>query len=168
MFLFGSSRYAAGVESPDIVEKVAAMSHQTELDQTCWQLIFASWLVAMLSTLGSLFFSEVMELVPCVLCWYQRIFMFPLAVILLVALHPLDQRVVRYALPIAIVGLIFTLYHCLLFFGFIPENLQPCSQGVSCADDSMVLFGFLPIPLLSLVSFMAIILLLLKTRALSR
>ena len=145
-----------------------AMNDQTELDVTRWQLIFVSWLVAAISTLGSLFFSEVMELVPCVLCWYQRIFMFPLAMILLMALHPLDTRVVRYALPLAVIGLIFTLYHCLLFFGFIPENLQPCSQGVSCADASMELFGFLPIPLLSWASFVVIIVLLLKIRALSR
>ncbi len=144
------------------------MNHQTERDIMCWRLIFASWFVATVSTLGSLFFSEVMDLVPCVLCWYQRIFIFPLAVILFIALHPLDARVVRYALPVAVIGLIFTLYHCLLFFGFVPENLQPCSQGVSCADASMELFGFLPIPLLSLTSFVIIIVLLLKTRALSR
>lgn len=139
------------------------MDNQREVDNTEWTLIFISWLVAAASTLGSLFFSEVMELVPCVLCWYQRIFIFPLAIILLVGLFPLDLKVVRYALPLAIIGLIFTLYHCLLFYGFIPEALQPCSQGISCADDSMVLFGFLPIPLLSLVSFLIIITLLLIT-----
>ncbi|VAW85199.1 hypothetical protein MNBD_GAMMA18-1062, partial [hydrothermal vent metagenome] len=71
---------------------------------------------------------------------------------------------VNYALPIAIIGLFFTLYHCLLYFGFIPENLQPCSQGVSCADEGMELFGFLPIPLLSLASFSLIILFLLTSR----
>ncbi|MCF6218392.1 MAG: disulfide bond formation protein B [Gammaproteobacteria bacterium] len=138
-------------------------SHQ-QTDDRRWLLIFSSWLIATLSTLGSLFFSEIMELVPCVLCWYQRIFMFPLVVILLVGLYPLDKRVVNYALPIAVIGLLFTLYHCLLFFGLIPENLQPCSQGVSCADDSMVLFGFLPISLLSLLSFSLIIILLLKSK----
>lgn len=127
-------------------------------------LIFVCWLIATISTLGSLFFSEVMELVPCILCWYQRIFMFPLAVILLVGLFPLDRHVVRYALPVAAIGLLFTVYHCLLFYGFIPENLQPCRQGVSCADASMELFGFLPIPLLSLASFSLIIIMLLITR----
>ncbi len=138
-------------------------SHQ-QTDNRRWLLIFASWLVAAVSSIGSLFFSEVMELVPCILCWYQRIFMFPLAIILLVGLYPLDRRVVNYALPIAIIGLLFTLYHCLLYFGFIPENLQPCSQGVSCADEGMELFGFLPIPLLSLASFSLIILFLLTSR----
>jgi len=140
------------------------MNHEKHVNNKCWLLIFGAWLIATISTLGSLFFSEVMELTPCVLCWYQRIFMFPLAIILLVGLFPLDKKVVNYALPIAIIGLLFTVYHCLLFFGFIPESLQPCSQGVSCADDSMVLFEVLPIPILSLCSFLIIIILLLKTR----
>ena len=130
-----------------------------------WLLIFSAWLIAAVSTLGSLFFSEVMELTPCVLCWYQRIFLFPLAIILLIGLFPLDKKVVNYALPLAIIGLLFTVYHCLLFFGVIPENLQPCSQGVSCTDDNMELFGFLPIPLLALIAFLMITILLLKTRA---
>ena len=129
-----------------------------------WLLIFSAWLIAAVSTLGSLFFSEVMELIPCELCWYQRIFLFPLAIILLIGLFPLDKKVVNYALPLAIIGLLFTVYHCLLFFGVIPENLQPCSQGVSCTDDNMELFGFLPIPLLALIAFLMIIILLLKTR----
>ncbi len=144
------------------------MNQQTQADNTAWILIFVSWLIAAISTLGSLFFSEVMDLVPCVLCWYQRIFIFPLAFILFIGLFPLDKNVVRYALPIAITGLLFTIYHCLLFYGFIPEKMQPCSQGVSCSDDGMVLFGFLPIPLLSLAAFIMIIILLLSARKLTR
>lgn len=139
------------------------MDKQQEINSD-WLLIFSAWLIAAVSTLGSLFFSEVMELTPCVLCWYQRIFLFPLAIILLIGLFPLDKKVVNYALPLAIIGLLFTVYHCLLFFGVIPENLQPCSQGVSCTDDNMELFGFLPIPLLALIAFLMIIILLLKTR----
>jgi disulfide bond formation protein DsbB len=139
------------------------MDKQQEINSD-WLLIFSAWLIAAVSTLGSLFFSEVMELTPCVLCWYQRIFLFPLAIILLIGLFPLDKKVVNYALPLAIIGLLFTVYHCLLFFGVIPENLQPCSQGVSCTDDNMELFGFLPIPLLALIAFLMIIILLLKAR----
>lgn len=138
-----------------------------EMQQRLWWLLFACWLIALMSTAGSLFFSEVMGLVPCELCWYQRLCMFPLTVILAAALHPLDLRVIRYALLLAVIGLIFTLYHCLLFYGFIPESLQPCQRGISCADDSMILMGFLPIPLLSLVAFTVMIVLLLKTRALA-
>jgi disulfide bond formation protein DsbB len=137
-------------------------SAQAETNQTAWKLIFASWLVATVSTLGSLFFSEVMDIVPCVLCWYQRIFMFPLAVILLIGLHPVDVRVARYALPIAVIGLLFTVYHVVLFYGFIPENLRPCSRGVSCSDATMVLLGVVPIPLLSLAAYLTIVGLLLK------
>ncbi|MCF6324344.1 MAG: disulfide bond formation protein B [Gammaproteobacteria bacterium] len=135
---------------------------------TCWKLLFTCWLIAMLATLGSLFFSEVMGLIPCELCWYQRIFIYPLAVMLLFALHPLDTRVVRYALPLAIIGTLFTLYHSLLFYGLIPENLQPCRQGISCADEGMMLMGVLPIPLLSLAAFGMIVVLLLKIRTLAR
>jgi len=138
------------------------MDKQQEINND-WLLIFSAWLIAAVSTLGSLFFSEVMELIPCVLCWYQRIFLFPLAIILLIGLFPLDKKVVNYALPLAIIGLLFTVYHSLLFFGVIPENLQPCSQGVSCTDDNMELFGFLPIPLLALIAFLMIIILLLKS-----
>lgn len=140
------------------------MDQQTDAENKQWMFIFGAWLVAALSTLTSLFFSEVMELVPCVLCWYQRIFIFPLSVILLVGLFPLDRNVIRYALPIAIIGLLFTIYHILLFYSLIPESMEPCTQGISCKDDSMILFGFLPIPLLSLAAFSTIIILLLKAR----
>jgi len=141
------------------------MSDALKNDSTTWALGFCSWVIAATSTLGSLFFSEIMGLVPCVLCWYQRIFMFPLAVILLIGLYPLDRSVIRFALPIVVIGLIFTIYHCLLFYGFIPESLQPCQQGVSCKDASMMLFDVVPIPLISLAAFLAITVLLLVTRA---
>ncbi len=141
---------------------------QLAAESVSWRLIFICWLIAMIATLGSLFFSEIMGLIPCELCWYQRIFIYPLAIILLIGLHPLDTGVVRYALPLAIIGLLFTVYHTLLFYGLIPENLQPCREGVSCTDDSMVLMGFLPIPLLSLAAFMVIIPLLLKVRRLAK
>jgi len=129
-----------------------------------WTLIFTSWIVALLSTLGSLFFSEVMGLTPCILCWYQRILMFPLAMILLVGLFPLDKNIIKYALPFAVLGVLFTLYHLALFYGFVPEGLKPCSQGIPCDDDSMILFGFLPIPWLSLAAFGGITALLLFAR----
>ncbi len=129
-----------------------------------WNMIFVCWLIAAIATLGSLFFSEVMERVPCVLCWYQRIFMFPLAFILAVGLLPFDPRCVRYALPIAVVGWLVAFYHCLLYMGFIPESMQPCTQGVSCADVKLELFSFVTIPLLSLLAFTLIVALLLAVR----
>jgi disulfide bond formation protein DsbB len=101
-----------------------------------------------------------MGFAPCVLCWYQRIFLFPLVIILAVGLFPIDKNLVKYALPLAIAGWMTTLYHNLLYARIIPESIQPCSQGVSCTEEYINLFGFLSIPMLSLLSFSTIIALL--------
>ena len=134
----------------------------THLDQKSsnWTLLFLCWLLASVSALGSLFFSYVMGFDPCVLCWYQRIFLFPLVIILAVGLFPFDKSVVKYALPLAIAGWLTALYHTLLYAGIIPESIQPCSQGVSCTEEYIDLFGFMTIPMLSLLSFSTIIALL--------
>ncbi len=145
------------------------MTIQDKASNSEWMILFTCWIVASISTLGSLFFSEIMELAPCALCWYQRIFMFPLVVILLIGLLPFDRSIIRYALPLAIAGWGFAFYHFLVYSGFIPESIQPCSQGVSCSETYLDLFGFLTIPLLSLISFSVIIgLLLLLRRRLSK
>ena len=130
---------------------------QSNKKSLSWNILFLCWLVASVSTMGSLFFSYVMNFAPCVLCWYQRIFLFPLVIILAVGLFPLDKSVVKYALPLAIVGWLTAAYHNLLYAGIIPESIQPCSQGVSCTEEYIKLFGFLSIPMLSLLSFSTII-----------
>ena len=137
------------------------MNRSDQSSDPNWTILFICWLIASVSTLGSLFFSEIMDLPPCALCWYQRVFMFPLVFILLVGLFPVDKNIVRYALPLAIAGWGFAFYHYLLYTGVIPESIQPCSQGVSCSETYLDLFGFLTIPMLSLISFSAIIALLL-------
>lgn len=129
-----------------------------------WAILFTAWLIACIATLGSLFFSEVMEFAPCVLCWYQRIFIYPLVITLAIGLFPLDKNAVRYSLPLAAVGWFFALYHTLLYEGVIPESIQPCRQGVSCTEVYIELFGFLSIPLLSLIAFSIIIVLLVILR----
>ncbi len=118
-----------------------------------WMLLFGTWLVASVGTLGSLFFSEIMDFAPCSLCWYQRIFMYPLVLVLGVGLLPFDPRSVRYALPLALGGWLAALYHTLLYEGVIPESAAPCTKGVSCTEEYIELFGFLSIPALSLVAF---------------
>ena len=143
----------------DTMEKPTPTSLNAE-----WMLIFACWLLATAGTLGSLFFSEVMGLKPCVLCWYQRIFMYPLVVVFLVGLFPLERLVFRYALPIALIGWGFAVYHYLVYSGYIPESLQPCSTDASCADIDLELLGFITIPMMSILSFTAIIVLLLLFR----
>jgi disulfide bond formation protein DsbB len=149
--------------------KIILTTNKDKAFNSDWTIIFICWIVASVSTLGSLFFSEIMELPPCALCWYQRVFMFPLVIILLVGLFPFDKSIIKYALPLAIAGWGFAFYHYLLYSGFIPESIQPCSQGVSCSETYLDLFGFLTIPMLSLISFSIIIgLLLILRRRLSK
>jgi len=128
-----------------------------------WTLVFSAWLIATISTLGALFLGEVMGYPPCVLCWYQRIAMFPLVLVLAAGLFPFDQRVVRYALPLTLAGLGLALFHLALTAGWIPESIRPCQQGVPCSDIQVVWFGFVTIPLLSVLSFSFIAGLLLTT-----
>ncbi len=132
------------------MQKAHAVDRDPERD---WILLFAAWLLAAVAVAGSLFFSVVMALPPCVLCWYQRICLFPLVLILGRGLFPLDRGAARYALPLAVVGWIVAVYHNLVYVGVVPESLQPCSQGVSCSEPLLELFGFLSIPLLSLLTF---------------
>jgi disulfide bond formation protein DsbB len=128
-----------------------------------WALIFGAWLIAAVSALGSLFLGEVMGYAPCVLCWYQRIAMFPLVLVLAAGLFPFDPRVVRYALPLVLTGLGVALFHLALIAGWITESLKPCQQGVPCSDPQVIWFGFVSIPLLSAVSFALVAGLLLAT-----
>jgi disulfide bond formation protein DsbB len=129
-------------------------------DNVTWTLVFAAWLIAAVSTLGALFFGEIVKVPTCALCWYQRIFMFPLALILPIGLFPFDRKVLRYALPLAVIGGLIALYHVLLVAGVIPESMQPCAQGVPCKDQVIVWFGFVTIPLMAALAFAAIIALL--------
>ena len=122
-----------------------------------WGLLFSAWLVAATATLGSLFLDKALGMEPCSLCWFQRVFMYPLAIVLLVGLLPLDRQVVRYGLPLAALGWLTALYHLLMYAGVIPEALQPCGAGPSCTQDNLGLFGFINIPMLSLLAFTLII-----------
>lgn len=128
-----------------------------------WTWLFLAWLIAAASTLGALFFSEVMQLAPCELCWWQRIFMFPLVLILPAGLFPLDRRVVRYALPLALAGWGFAVFHWLLVIGVIPEGVAPCVRGVPCSEVTFEWLGFINIPLLSVAAFSTLIALLALT-----
>jgi disulfide bond formation protein DsbB len=121
--------------------------------QPGWTLLFAAWVVVASATLGSLFFSEVMKVPVCVLCWYQRIAMYPLVLILAIGLFPYEPKVVRYAGPLVGVGWLTALFHVLLVAGIIPERVQPCVQGVPCSETHISLFGFLSIPVMSLFTF---------------
>lgn len=122
---------------------------------------FAAWLIALAGLVGSLFFSEVMSLPPCVLCWYQRIAAYPLVIIIAVGILLRDVRMKYYALPLSVIGLGIAVYHNLLYYGVITEPLVPCTEGVPCTLQQIEWLGFITIPFMSLVSFAVMSLLLL-------
>ena len=105
-----------------------------------------------------------MGLKPCILCWYQRIFIYPLVVILLVGMFPPERSIFKYAMPLAVIGWCFAVYHYLLYSGYIPEDLQPCSKDVPCSQINLELIGFITIPMLSIMAYTAIIILLIIFR----
>lgn len=133
-------------------------------DQAGWAPLFAAWLLALLASLVVLFIGEVMGQVPCHLCWFQRAFMFPLAIVLGVAALRGETGAWRYALPLAVGGALVAGFHSLLYLGVIPEGITPCSQGVSCTSAEMTILGGLPLPLLATGAFGLIALLLLVAR----
>lgn len=139
---------------PDRLNQAAPASHHA------WARLFAAWIIALAATFGALFIGEVMGQTPCHLCWHQRVFMFPLAVILAVATFRDDTGVWRYALPIAVLGGLIAAFHSLLYAGIIPEAIKPCAAtGPSCSSADMTILG-LPLPFLSLATFTAIAVLL--------
>ena len=122
-----------------------------------------AFVLALVGTLMSLFFSEILHLPPCVLCWYQRIFMYPIVAILAVGILRKDKNVAYYVLPLSIVGLIISIYHNLLYYSILPENVAPCIQGISCTTRQIEWFGFVTIPLLSFIAFATITILMVSS-----
>lgn len=116
-------------------------------------ILYLAWLQALVATLGSLYYSEIMHLTPCVLCWYQRILMYPLVLILGVGILTKDKKIYNYVLPLSVLGLIIAIYHVLLQFNIIPQSTAPCVAGVSCTTRYIAYFGFITIPFLSMTAF---------------
>lgn len=119
--------------------------------------LYFAWLVSILATLGSLYFSEIKGFIPCELCWYQRILMYPLVVILGMGTFQHDSSVKKFVLPLAIIGWSISLYHYLIqkVPGFAP--IKPCASGVPCNVEYINWFGFMTIPFLALTAFSLII-----------
>ncbi len=117
------------------------------------RLIYLAWITTLLAAAGSLYFSEIRDFPPCVLCWYQRICMYPLVAILAVGILRRDSNVAYYVLPLSLAGLAISIYHNLLYYNIIPESAAPCVAGISCTTVYIEWFGFITIPLLSLAGF---------------
>lgn len=145
--------------------QTAVVTDQTRIDvkDGATLALLAAWVLALFATLAVLFIGEVMGQQPCILCWYQRAALFPLALLLGIAAWRGDLGIWRYGLPFTVAGILIAAFHSLLYFGVIPEGIEPCGAGPSCVDAQMTILG-LPIPLLSLAAFLGLADLLLRVR----
>jgi disulfide bond formation protein DsbB len=130
--------------------------------------LWAAWVVAFVATAGSLFYSEHAHFIPCRLCWFQRIGMYPLAALLLIAAIRRDIRGgPLYGLPLAIFGSIVAIYH--IYIEYHPEaETASCKIGAPCTIKWIDRLGYITIPALALTAFAAIIVLLLAALSRSR
>ena len=117
--------------------------------------LYVALLVAWVATLGSLYFSEVMHFIPCRLCWFQRILMYPLALVIPVGLLRRDRGLPLYVLPLTALGIAVSGYHLLVERGYVEEGTA-CQVGASCAIRWINWFGFVTIPLLAFTAFILI------------
>lgn len=128
-----------------------------------WGLFFA-WVIAILSFLGSLYFSDILKIEPCHLCWYQRIIIYPLVIILGIAAWRGTTEVVPYIAPLVAIGVVIALYQVAIqeIPGFEPFHV--CGAGPSCTEKEYIGLGFITIPMLSAASLAAIFWLILHAR----
>jgi disulfide bond formation protein DsbB len=122
-------------------------------------------IIGLVATLGSLYFSEIRGFEPCKLCWLQRIFMYPLPIILGISLYKKTKEVWNYVLPMAVVGLGIAAYH--YYYQVTGSSLIPCSTigfSVSCSERFFTYWGYITIPWMSLSAFALIAALMLLAR----
>jgi len=117
--------------------------------------LILAFLTALAATLGSLYFSEIAGLDPCKLCWFQRIFMYPQAVILAIAFWKRDDLVKKYILPLSGIGILFSAYHIYIQQFNVPTM---CSVGgPSCEVPDFVQYGYISPPVMALTAFAVLI-----------
>jgi disulfide bond formation protein DsbB len=125
-------------------------THRAVADLALW----LAAIIAIVTTVGSLYYSLGAHYVPCELCWYQRICMYPLSVMLLVAAWRRDLAVRRYAAPLVLIGIVIAAYHSQL--QAFPEQRTFCDIANPCSSRYVWEFGFVSLPLMALVAFSAI------------
>lgn len=127
-------------------------------------VLYFAWLVAVIATLGSLYFSEIRGFIPCELCWYQRILMYPLSVILGIAAFYDEHAIRKYVLPLSIIGMLVSAFHYMeqKVPGF--ASIKPCTKGVPCSAQYINWWGYVTIPFLAFTAFTIITILLLVFR----
>ena len=126
-----------------------------------------AWGVALIAMTGSLYLSEIAHLLPCSLCWYQRIAMYPLVFVLGAGLLRGDPGVWRFSIPLPVVGLLIAAYHVTIQWR--PTlDVGACSTGAPCTGRYLAVFGFISIPTMAGAAFLLITTLLLLVRSLER
>lgn len=118
--------------------------------------MYVALIVAWVATLGSLYFSEVLGYIPCELCWYQRIFMYPMAGLIALGLLRFDANLPHLVIPFTVVGGSISVYHYLLQKTDLFDGATTCSVGVPCSTAWINWFGFVTIPFLALLAFFLI------------
>jgi disulfide bond formation protein DsbB len=114
--------------------------------------LYFAWLIALTCLLGSLYSSEILKMPVCLLCWYQRIALYPLALILGIATYRDDRAVIHYALPLSLLAMLIALYQYLMQMFPTLFPLQLCGLGPSCYAMHFKLLGFITYPFLSLLT----------------
>lgn len=122
--------------------------------------LYLSWFVSIVALAGSLYLSEILHYEPCKLCWFQRIFMYPLVFMLGIATYKNDRNIVTYALPLSLIGGSVSLYHYALQKLPFLQKVQLCTVGAPCTKQELNFFGFVTIPFMALTAFTLISLLL--------
>ncbi|PEL10564.1 disulfide oxidoreductase [Bacillus sp. AFS017336] len=119
-------------------------------------ILFFTWIVSIIATLGSLSFSVINHWTPCSLCWYQRIFMYPIVFIVGIAVYKNKIKDVIYVLPLSLIGMCISIYHILI--QKVPAMKETATQcgPVPCTGDYLNWFGFITIPMLAFVAFLLI------------
>jgi len=121
-------------------------------------VLLLSFMLSLIATLGSLFFSEVAGFEPCRLCWFQRIFMYPQTILLGLAWARHDEKIIDYVLGLSLVGGGISLYHnYIYYFSQAAAFCRPVGQGASCTEKRALGFGYISIPLMALTAFILLI-----------
>lgn len=124
--------------------------------KTLENALIAAWGISLIATLGSLYFSEILKFIPCDLCWFQRIFMYPQVILLGLATIRKEYGIARYSLALSVIGGAISLYHYLLQkVPFFQSHTISCGR-IPCTGQYINWLGFITIPFLALVAFFLI------------
>jgi disulfide bond formation protein DsbB len=136
-------------------------SRNSYLDFIYKHFLVLSFLISLFSSIFPLVYSEIIHFLPCVLCWWQRIFMFPTFFLFATALWDMDRKVVRYAAPLLSAGFLISAYQNFYYYFGENSNLPCDASGVSCYKHIVSEFGgYISIPMMALTAFFALLTLL--------